>query len=172
MSRTLLRSLQGLSRARSGVAKPHVRRSSTSSGPARSSIVDWLAPIVAGGFVFTAAVYAERNGYLTTSSSQPAAKSATRYANAAELNKAIQELQEAFPDKNRIQTNPDALSSHGQSPHSYYPGASHSVIVTVLSTEDVVKVVNISRKYKVPIVPYGSATSLEGHYNGVSSFYF
>ena len=35
------------------------------------------------------------------------------------------------------------------------------------STEDVVKVINIARKYRVPIVPYSGATSLEGHFSGV-----
>lgn len=167
MSRTLLRSLQGLSRARGSVTRPQVRRSSSSSARTAG---DWLAPIAAGAFVFTAAVYAERNGYLPNAGAL--SKKKTRYANPEELDTAIQELKEAFPDKNRVQTNPDALSSYGQSPHSYYPGASHSVIVSVLSTEDVVKVVNISRKYKVPIVPYASATSLEGHYNGVRGFTF
>jgi FAD/FMN-containing dehydrogenase len=37
------------------------------------------------------------------------------------------------------------------------------------STEDVVKIVNIARKYRVPIVPYGGATSLEGHFSGVDA---
>ena len=35
--------------------------------------------------------------------------------------------------------------------------------------EDVVKVVNIARKYRIPIVAYSGATSLEGHYSGVST---
>jgi FAD/FMN-containing dehydrogenase len=37
------------------------------------------------------------------------------------------------------------------------------------STEDVVKIVNIARKYRVPIVPYSGATSLEGHFSGVDA---
>jgi D-lactate dehydrogenase (cytochrome) len=39
--------------------------------------------------------------------------------------------------------------------------------VAATSTEDVVKVVNISRKYKVPIIPFGVGNSLEGHFAGV-----
>jgi imidazole glycerol phosphate synthase subunit HisF len=30
-----------------------------------------------------------------------------------------------------------------------------------------VKVVNISRKYRIPIIASGGATSLEGHFSGV-----
>jgi hypothetical protein len=35
------------------------------------------------------------------------------------------------------------------------------------STLDVVKVVKIARKYRVPITPYSGATSLEGQFSGV-----
>jgi D-lactate dehydrogenase (cytochrome) len=37
------------------------------------------------------------------------------------------------------------------------------------STGDVVKVVNISRKYRVPIIALGGATSIEGHFTGYPS---
>jgi hypothetical protein len=47
------------------------------------------------------------------------------------------------------------------------PGALHTVVVYPKSTEDVVKVVNISRKYRMPIIPYSGGTSLEGHTRGV-----
>ena len=36
-----------------------------------------------------------------------------------------------------------------------------------MSTLDVVNVVKIAHKYRVPIVPYSGATSLEGHFSGV-----
>ena len=48
------------------------------------------------------------------------------------------------------------------------PGSSPTVVVYPNSTEDVVKIVNISRKYRMPIVPYSGATSLEGQYRAVS----
>ena len=44
----------------------------------------------------------------------------------------------------------------------------HAIVVRVENTQDVVDVVNIARKYRVPIVPYSSGTSLEGHTAGVS----
>ena len=35
------------------------------------------------------------------------------------------------------------------------------------STEDVVKIVNVARKYRMPVIPYAGGTSLEGHFAGV-----
>jgi hypothetical protein len=40
-------------------------------------------------------------------------------------------------------------------------------VVYPTSTEDVVKIVNVARKYRMPIVPYSGGTSLEGHFTGV-----
>jgi D-lactate dehydrogenase (cytochrome) len=37
------------------------------------------------------------------------------------------------------------------------------------TTEDVVKIVNVARKYRMPIIPYSGGTSLEGHFAGVRS---
>lgn len=37
------------------------------------------------------------------------------------------------------------------------------MVVYPSSTEDVVKIVNIARKYRMPVIPYSGATSLEGH---------
>lgn len=35
------------------------------------------------------------------------------------------------------------------------------------STEDVVKIVNVARKHRMPIIPYSGGTSVEGHFAGV-----
>ncbi|KAK7693183.1 hypothetical protein QCA50_002749 [Cerrena zonata] len=91
----------------------------------------------------------------------------TAYASAKELQQAISELREALPGK--VTTETIALDSYGSSSNSYHPSHPHSVVVHAQSTDDVVKVVDIARKYRVPIVPYGGATSLEGHFSGVSS---
>ena len=42
-------------------------------------------------------------------------------------------------------------------------GVAHSVVVYPNSTADVVKVMKIANKYRMPIVPYAGGTSLEGH---------
>jgi D-lactate dehydrogenase (cytochrome) len=162
MSRPVWRTLKNVSRTSNSLLKA---RYSTNPTPPKSNIGRWLTTIATGSVVFAGTLYADRQGYLPAFLADlPTTK--RRYANPRELQQAIQELENAFPGK--VQTNADALLTYGHSPHSYYPGASHSIIVSPRSTEDVVKVVNISRKYKVPIVPYGSATSLEGHYAGVS----
>lgn len=50
---------------------------------------------------------------------------------------------------------------------SSYLGINHSVVVYPENTDDVVKIVKIANKYRMPIVPYAGATSLEGQYRGV-----
>lgn len=90
------------------------------------------------------------------------------YGTPQDVKKAIKELRQTFP-QSRVSTDPDVLHLHGSSENSYHPSSPHSVVVQASSTEDVVKVVNISRKYRVPIIPYSGATSLEGHFNGHSS---
>jgi FAD binding domain len=46
-------------------------------------------------------------------------------------------------------------------------GCPHSVVVYPNSTEDVVKIVKIARKYRMPVIPYSGGTSIEGHFSGV-----
>jgi hypothetical protein len=180
MSRPIRTAFRSATKARSSLSKqilPNLPRatsfrysSGTSSGD-RTGFPDGrrlLTTLAVGGAVLGAALYyADSQGYFKDLFDKRTV--ATRYANAQELQSAIRELQDAFPEKNRVQTDPDALGTYGDTPHSYHTGRSHAVIVSARSTEDVIKVVNISRKYKVPIVPYASATSLEGHIAGVSS---
>lgn len=48
-----------------------------------------------------------------------------------------------------------------------YVGIDHSVVVYPENTSDVVKIVKIANKYKMPVVPYSGATSFEGQFRGV-----
>lgn len=41
------------------------------------------------------------------------------------------------------------------------------MVVFPESTDDVVKIVKIAIKYRMPVVPYSGATSLEGHFRAV-----
>ena len=50
-----------------------------------------------------------------------------------------------------------------------YTGVLHTVVVYPGSTEDVVKIVKVATKYRMPIIPFSGGTSLEGSYRGVSS---
>ena len=90
------------------------------------------------------------------------------YASPSEAKKAIEELKGIFSDKGRVLTDHETLETYGYSPNSYHHAAPHSVVVRVLSTEDVVKVVNVARKWRMPITAYSGGTSLEGHFGGVS----
>ncbi|GJJ13395.1 hypothetical protein Clacol_007649 [Clathrus columnatus] len=88
----------------------------------------------------------------------------TKYGSPQDFKNAIQELRETFKDGPvDVDTTPDVLESHGfSSVNAYHEGHPYSVIVFPTSTQDVVKIVNIATKYKMPIVPYSGATSLEG----------
>lgn len=90
-----------------------------------------------------------------------------QYGSHEDVQKAIEELRTAIPRENAVNTDPQVLQLYGSSDKSYHPTAPHSVVVHPHSTEEVVAVVNIARKYRVPIVPYSGATSLEGHFSGV-----
>ncbi|OAX43448.1 hypothetical protein K503DRAFT_681190 [Rhizopogon vinicolor AM-OR11-026] len=79
------------------------------------------------------------------------------------LVKALEELRAEFPDSSVVSTDPDELYAYAQSVYSQFVGSPHSIVVHVRSTEDVVKVVKISKRYLVPIVPYSGGTSLEGN---------
>ncbi|KAF8078075.1 FAD-linked oxidase-like protein [Lyophyllum atratum] len=92
-----------------------------------------------------------------------------KYASADEIKLAIDELRTALPGVNAVATDPDTLKTYGFSENSYHPVSPHSVVVRPTCTSDVVKIVNISRKYRMPITPYSGATSLEGHTSGYKS---
>lgn len=92
--------------------------------------------------------------------------SGPKYGGPEELQQAIKELQAVLPDQ--VRTDPPTVAAYGSSPHTYHPGSPHAAYVAAISTDDVVKVVNISRKYRVPIIPFGVGNSLEGQFAGVS----
>ncbi|KAH7915577.1 FAD-linked oxidase-like protein [Hygrophoropsis aurantiaca] len=77
--------------------------------------------------------------------------------------KAIEELREAFPEPSKVSTSKGDLYAYAQSSYSQIQGLPHAVVVHVQNTEDVVKVVKISNRNMVPLVPYSGGTSLEGN---------
>ncbi|KAI0029367.1 FAD-linked oxidase-like protein [Vararia minispora EC-137] len=85
------------------------------------------------------------------------------YATPKERDAAVVELRRIFLDR------PDAVSTEPGDPDYIPPVHQHSVVVYPESTEDVVKIVKVANKYRVPVVPYAAGTSLEGHLNGSSS---
>ncbi|KAI0276801.1 hypothetical protein BGY98DRAFT_1090140 [Russula aff. rugulosa BPL654] len=90
------------------------------------------------------------------------------YGTPEDFGHAIEELKTLF-SKDTVTTDQDQLEAHGFSPNAHHPGFPHSVVVYPDSTEDVVKIVNLARKYRMPIIPYSGGTSLEGHFAGWKS---
>jgi D-lactate dehydrogenase (cytochrome) len=62
----------------------------------------------------------------------------------------------------RVSTSAAVREHHGKD-ESYFPYALPDAVVFVESTEEVRDVVNICRRHRVPMIPYGVGTSLEGH---------
>jgi D-lactate dehydrogenase (cytochrome) len=63
---------------------------------------------------------------------------------------------------NRITTSASVLEQHGRD-EGHHATMPPDVVVYAQSTEDVVAVVEVCHEYKVPLIPYGTGTSLEGH---------
>jgi D-lactate dehydrogenase (cytochrome) len=62
----------------------------------------------------------------------------------------------------RVTTSRGVREHHGKD-ESYYPYALPDAVVFPHSTEEVRDVVNICRRHRTPMIPYGVGTSLEGH---------
>src|SRR5687767_8227878 len=62
----------------------------------------------------------------------------------------------------RVSTAAAVREHHGKD-ESYFPYAPPDAVVSVKSTEEVRDVVNVGRRHRVPMIPYGVGTSVEGH---------
>jgi D-lactate dehydrogenase (cytochrome) len=62
----------------------------------------------------------------------------------------------------RVTTSAGIREHHGKD-ESYFPYAPPDAVVFPKSTEEVRDIVNICRRHRVPMIPYGVGTSLEGH---------
>ena len=145
------------------------RRSASSNTRNGVSSALPTSTIVAGLVGIGSAAYAYGLGLgngMAAASTQSASPLKPKYGGPKEVQQAIKELQAALPSQ--VRTDPLTVEAYGSSPHTYFPGSPHAVYVAATSTDDVVKVVNISRRYKVPIIPFGVGNSLEGHFVGVS----
>ena len=60
----------------------------------------------------------------------------------------------------RVSTSAAVREHHGKD-ESYFPYALPDVVVFAHSTEEVRDLVNICRRHRVPMIPYGVGTSLE-----------
>ncbi|KAH6867248.1 hypothetical protein BKA70DRAFT_1453559 [Coprinopsis sp. MPI-PUGE-AT-0042] len=106
-------------------------------------------------------------GLAASSSTEPT------YGSPEDFQAAISELRAIFKDSANnedgeveVSTDPDDLEVHGFSDNDYHPSIPPSVIVYPMATQDVVQIVQVATKYKMPIIAYSGATSLEGHFRG------
>ena len=73
---------------------------------------------------------------------------------------AIEVLKQRFGD--RLSTAVSVREQHGHD-ESYHPTEPPDAVLFARSTEEVVAAVEICNEYAVPIIPFGTGTSLEGH---------
>jgi D-lactate dehydrogenase (cytochrome) len=64
-------------------------------------------------------------------------------------------------------TDSETIREHHSHGESYHAPASPDVVCFPSTTDDVVEIVRISQEYRIPIVPFGAGTSLEGHVHAV-----
>lgn len=64
-------------------------------------------------------------------------------------------------------TDAAAVREHHSHGESYHAHAAPDIVCFPVTTAEVVDIVNISREYGVPIVPFGAGTSLEGHVHAI-----
>lgn len=75
-------------------------------------------------------------------------------------NPALDILRQRFGE--RATSGQAICDQHGRG-EGWYPSAPPDLVVFAESTEDVAEVVRICAEHKVPVVPFGTGTSLEGH---------
>ncbi|KAJ3516864.1 hypothetical protein NMY22_g14101 [Coprinellus aureogranulatus] len=141
--------------------------------------------------IATTALVAER-WYYGSPAKRNHGEEKSSYGTPDDFKKAIEALRHELSHiDGGVSTDPDDLHAHGFSANDYHPGTvnltlfscfchtvtlltghcstlgiAHTVIVRPQTTEDVVKIVKIANKYRMPVVPYSGATSLEGHFRG------
>ncbi|KAG5634793.1 hypothetical protein H0H81_000761 [Sphagnurus paluster] len=136
-------------------------RGGTRSSTGRSPFLLVAVSITSGIVGYTIAKYAQPGRASETERRRGFEK--PRFGSPEDFKRAIEELRQAFPDPDTVSTDPEDLRIHGFSDYDYRPGRLHSVVFYPKSTEDVVQMVKIATQYKMPVIPYSGATSLEGH---------
>lgn len=64
----------------------------------------------------------------------------------------------------RLSTAPAVREQHGKD-QTWNPGAPPDAVAFVRSTEEVQRIVGTCAKHRTPVIPYGTGTSLEGHFS-------
>lgn len=62
-----------------------------------------------------------------------------------------------------VSTDPEELEEYGRDKWSHHSGTRPNVVVRARAVEQVQAVVRLCAAHRMPLIPYGSGTSLEGH---------
>ncbi|WP_246942966.1 FAD-binding oxidoreductase [Bacillus pinisoli] len=73
----------------------------------------------------------------------------------------LKELQEVLPS-DRLSTNETVLVQHSKDESHHRPASPH-VVAFPLNTIEISQIMKIATKHKIPVVPFGVGSSLEGH---------
>ena len=163
---------------------PTFSRRYSSSVPV-SSPRSW-SPVIIGSIASGLLGYS-LSTFGTPLTSQAPEEAEPKYGTPKDFERAVYELRASFDSDDAVSTHPEDLRIHGFSAHDHNPGenfhfseffhvfphadlagAPHTVVVYPRSTEDVVKIVKIAVKYRMPITAYSGGTSIEGQFRGVS----
>ncbi|WP_135080895.1 FAD-linked oxidase C-terminal domain-containing protein [Terasakiella sp. SH-1] len=79
-----------------------------------------------------------------------------------QIDQAFLEQLVALTSADRVSTSQALCEQHGTD-ESYHTAKAPDVVIFTLSTKEVAEVVKLCAAQKVPIIPYGTGTSLEGH---------
>ncbi|QRV75424.1 FAD-binding domain-containing protein [Ceratobasidium sp. AG-Ba] len=120
---------------------------------------------LAGTAGYTFAAQGSVNDY-RSSYQRKATELPDNYGSDEDFRRGIAELRAHFTEPGTFSIDPDDLYDHGFSLNSYHHGAPHSVVVYPQNTDDVVWVMKVASRYKIPVVPYSGGTSLEGNFSG------
>ncbi|GMK57425.1 hypothetical protein CspeluHIS016_0402590 [Cutaneotrichosporon spelunceum] len=152
-------------------ARPVIRtaRRSYSTPPSSSSSSTW-APLLVGLGTGLALMYATIG--FTSSETQDGKhkhlsvhnREGERFGARDDYRKAIAEIRALLPDDD---VSTDETDREVHAANEWYYGAHQppTAVVYPHTTEDVQAIVRVCAKYRVPVIPYGSGTSLEGHFS-------
>ncbi|KAK5990780.1 D-lactate ferricytochrome C oxidoreductase [Cladobotryum mycophilum] len=89
----------------------------------------------------------------------------TRYADKKTMLKAVDEIRHELGD-DAVSVDEDDIEDHGYSSYSAFNTDNRPVaVIRPTSTEQVSAIAKICTKYKVPMVPYGAGSSVEGNFS-------
>jgi FAD binding domain len=69
-------------------------------------------------------------------------------------------------NRDQVSNNPYDLQQHGKD-ESYHAAAAPDLVVYPRSAEEIQGILAIARQHRVPVIPYGAGTSVEGHINAI-----